>query len=60
MRIGYQAAFTAALATMSTFSLCAETKPETQLTSSLSGTWKEDQTKRKLGSGPGLRFKNEC
>ena len=60
MRIAYKAAFAAALATMSTFSLCAETKPETQLISSLSGTWKEDQTKRKLGSGPGLRFRTNA
>ena len=60
MRIIYKAGFAAALATMSTFSLCAETKPETQLISSLSGTWKEDQTKRKLGSTPGLRFRTNA
>ena len=59
MRIASKtAAFALVLSTVTSLSLDAQTKPDTsQLISSLSGTWREDQTKRKFGSLPGLRFR---
>lgn len=59
MRIACKAAaFALTLSTMTPLSLDAQTKPDaSQLISALSGTWKEDQAKRKFGSTPGLRFR---
>ena len=60
MRIACRTAvFALALSVMSLFGLFAQAKPDaSRIISSLSGTWQEDQTKRKLGSTPGLRFRS--
>ncbi len=50
--------FAITLSAIAALSLYAQAKPYTgKLISSLSGTWKEDESKRKLGSAPGLRFR---
>ena len=50
--------FAITLSAMAAASLYAQAKQDTaKLISSLSGTWKEDESKRKLGSAPGLRFR---